>query len=97
MMFGRVMFGVIVAHVDDELSLKDPISDPIKTHVHGAGSSFLDGVVGDAGGCRVVRFYWSRRLRMTEFVECGAKYGGFLAVDEECANFSFGGGGHDVF
>ena len=57
----RVMFGEVVSEVvgtappvHEELPLFDTIFDPVKTHIHGFGSSLFHGAVCDAGGTGVV-------------------------------------------
>ena len=41
--------------IDEELFLADAVAGPIKSHVDGFGAFLLNGVIGDAGGCAVVR------------------------------------------
>ncbi len=40
--------------VDNELTLVDPVSDPIKSHVNGLGTSLLDGVIGNASSTGIL-------------------------------------------
>jgi hypothetical protein len=98
MMCGGVVFGVVItlvvgarAPVDEKLSLIDSITNPIKSHVHGAGSALFDGVTGDPGCCGVVCFDGCGWLRMAEFVKGGAEDSGFLSIDEEATDFGFSG------
>ena len=103
MMRGGMMFGEVVGEVfgswrpvNDELLLLDAIFDPVETHVHGSGAALFHRVVDDAGCCGVVGFDWRGWLRVAELFERGAHGGGFGAVEEERADFGFGGGAHDV-
>jgi hypothetical protein len=55
----------------------------------------LDGVVGNAGGGGVVTMDGRWWLRVAEFVENEADDAAFFGIDEESAEFGFGGGGGD--
>ena len=96
-MFREVICEVFGAFspVDEKLALFDAISDPIKSHVHCFGTSLFNGLVADAGCAGVVGLDGSGGLRMTHVFEGGAKHGNFLAIVEQCCEFSFGGGGED--
>ena len=79
--------------MDEKLALFDAISDPIKSHVHCFGTTLFDGLVADAGCTGVVGLNGSGGLRVTHVFEGGAKHSSFLAIVEQCCEFSFGGGG----
>ena len=103
-MRGRVVFGEVVAKVvvtfgpvDEELTLVDTVADPVEAHVHGFGATLGYGVIGDAGGCTIVRLDRSGALREAEFLERIANGTGLFAVVEDSGGFSFGGGGDDLF
>ena len=49
---GEISFTAL--SVDRELSLADPISDPVKSHIHGFGSLDFGSVVGEAHCCGVI-------------------------------------------
>ena len=44
--------------VDSELSLADPVSDPIKSHINGFGSLDFGGVIGETHSRGVVADNW---------------------------------------
>jgi hypothetical protein len=73
MMSGGVVLTsvVLVAHVVgagfpiyDELSLRNLVSDPIKSHVDGSRSTLFNAVNCNSGCCGIVRFDWGGGLRM---------------------------------
>jgi len=55
----------------------------------------LDSVVGDADSGRIVAIYWYGGLQVAHFLEGHAKNCRLFAVEEEGAEFGFGGGSHD--
>ena len=83
------------APVDKKLALAYAVTYPIKTHVHGFGSSLFDGFVGDTGGTGVVGLDRCRCLWMSHVSQRVAQHGGFLPVVEKGCEFGFGGGGKD--
>ena len=96
-----VMLGEVAAKIFgpgspiyDELVLLDAVADPVEAHR--AGFALLEGVVGDAGGGRVVGFDGGWRLGMMELLKCRVNRDGVLSVDEEAANFGFSGGCHHM-
>ena len=58
MVLGKIISQVVSSSppVDNELTLVDPVSDPIKSHVNGLGTSSLDGVIGNASSTGIVSF-----------------------------------------
>ena len=79
MMRRRMMFRKIIAFVygalapvNEELTLSNPIPDPIIAHVHRFGAFLLDRIVGDAGSSTVVGLDGGRRLIVTQFFETSA-------------------------
>lgn len=102
MVLGRMVLGEIIGKivtaflpVDSELALADAIADPVEAHVDGFGAALLDSVVDDAFGTGVVSLDWSGGLGPAHGDECVSKDTGVLGVDEEGAEFGFGGGGED--
>ena len=65
------VFGVVVGKVrvargpkNKELALADTVSDPVESHIHGAGTFLFNGVVDDSIGTSIVCLYWRGRLWM---------------------------------
>jgi hypothetical protein len=72
MMFGRVVFGPGLSvvglprpPVDAKLLLALPITEPMKMHVHGFSSFWLDFTIDDSMGHGIVSLEWCGRLSMT--------------------------------
>jgi hypothetical protein len=82
--------------VCDRLLFIDYVSYPVELHIHGAGLTLLEGIVGYARGCGVVCFAVCGRLGMSKFFESCLLCDGFLVVYEVTVNFRFGGGCYDV-
>eukprot|EP00986_Skeletonema_menzelii_P016804 scaffold15947_cov140-Skeletonema_menzelii.AAC.1 len=59
------------------------VSYPEIVLFHGAGTVFLDCVVGNARGRGVVAMYWGRWLRVSQFLKGEPEDFGFFAVMEE--------------
>ena len=70
------------APVNDELALRNAVTNPVEAHIHRFGSLLLDGVVGNAGGSAIVGDDGGGRLGMAKFFERDALGYGFLAVVE---------------
>jgi hypothetical protein len=81
--------------VDEKVSLLDAVADPVKTHIHGFGSALFDCFVADAGGAGIVGLDGSGRLGIAHVCESGSKHRRFFAIEEEGAEFGFGGRGKD--
>ena len=98
MMFSKVISNVLTAWcpIDAKLALVHTVADPIEAHVNGFGADLFDGAVHDAAGGCIVCFHRCRRLWVPHFLEGLADDGPFFGVEEECADFGFGGGGHDT-
>ncbi len=98
MVLGEVVGQIVgaTAPVDEELALGDVVFDPVEAHVDGFGAALLDSVVDDAFGTGVVSLDWSGGLGPAHGDECVSKDTGVLGVDEEGAEFGFGGRCHDV-
>jgi hypothetical protein len=73
--------------VDVELSLVDSIPHPVETHVDGSLVLLLDVVIGDATCHRIVRLYWSSRLRVPHFLQSSSKYRRSFGVVKKGADF----------
>jgi hypothetical protein len=69
--------------VDNDLSLVNPIADPLETHVHDFGSALLNSIDGYAFSIFVVCLDGSGRLRMTDFFGCDADTAGILRDVEQ--------------
>ena len=61
---GWVVLGEVVSTVGGaslpvhaKLALADPVSDPVKSHIHGFGSLLFDGVIGNAISNCIVGLY----------------------------------------
>ncbi len=61
MLGGVQVFREVISDVEiganvrnDELTLSNAVTNPMKTHIDGLGASLLDGIVGDADGAGVV-------------------------------------------
>ena len=74
MMGSRVMFREIISLIQTslfphyvELSLTDPVSDPVKAHINGFGSFLLYSVIGYAGSGAVVGHDDCGRLGVAKF------------------------------
>ena len=61
--------------------LVNAAAKPVKTHVHGLSTFWLDGVVDNPQGCGVVRLYGSGWLWMAHFDEEVAQWYEFLRLD----------------
>jgi hypothetical protein len=104
MMFRWMMFSEIVAvvafagpPVNEELSLADTVTNPVKSHVHGFGSFLFDGIVGDAQCSAIVSSYGHGSLGMSKFFERDTFWYGFLAIDKETCKFGFGSASQNGF
>jgi hypothetical protein len=82
--------------VNDELSLVNPVADPVETHVHGFGKALLNSIVGYAFSACVVCLDDCGRLQMAEFFEGDADAAGILCNVEQSTEFSFSFGRHDM-
>ena len=54
--------------IDSELSLFHPVTEPIESHVDCFGSFLFNGIVDDTSRGTVVRFEWSGRLFVSQFL-----------------------------
>jgi hypothetical protein len=90
MMLGEVvgLIGFARLPVDDELTLVNPVTDPVETHVHGFGSALFYRVVGYAFIAFVVGLNVCGRLWMTEFCEGDAEASDILRNVEKGPKFS---------
>ncbi len=102
MVSARVVLTLIISKIffpgkifDVIFPLVHSICNPKKSHLHGPRTLTFDGVVGYANGSRVVAIngYWG--LRMAHFFEGYAKNRGLFAIEEEGAEFGFGGRSND--
>ena len=82
--------------LNEELSTKSAILNPIKAYVNGFGYFLFHGVIGKTCGSGVVYTEWGRRLGVYELGEGGANGNVLLAIDKSGVNFGFGGGGHKI-
>ena len=83
------MFGVIVTHVlkagmpmDGEMLAGNLVRNPEVTHLHGTRALAFNGVVGNAGYCRVVAVHGSGWLGVAEFVENDLNDVTYFGVDK---------------
>ena len=90
MVSGGVVLGEVVSKVvsaatpvDEELSLLDPVSYPIKAHVNGFRTALLDCVVGDPSGASIVCLDRSGLLRMAHAVKSGSEHGAIFGIVEK--------------
>jgi hypothetical protein len=98
-----MVFSVIIPLVDfsgdpldNELGLFNKVAYPVVPHVNGARALLFYGIIGKTVGGGVVGDDQRWGLGMVHIMEGAADDGSFLAVDEECAVFGFGGGGGDM-
>ena len=80
-----------------ELALVGAASAPVEAHVHGLKLFASDVERDDAKRSCVVRLHWRRGLFVPHLFKGVSYRDGFVAVDEECAEFGFSRGGHDGF
>ena len=99
MIDGRVRFFYVVTLIIKAwhlkmaaLELRDLITEPMETHVHGICPLGGNGVIYNAECCCVIRLYGGWGLRVAHFNEFVVGGDCRAAVDEEGANFGFGGG-----
>ena len=92
-MLGEVICQVVgaAAPMDEELSLVDAVSDPVKSHVNGLGAALLYGFVGNAGGTCIVCLDWGCLLRMTHAFESGTKHCAVFGIVKESTELGFSG------
>ena len=97
-MFSKIVCNILPSWcpVDPKLALVDSIADPIETHVYRFRSDLFDGPIHNATCSSVVSFDWCCWLWVAHLCECLTQDGALFGVEEEGANFSFGGGGHDA-
>lgn len=93
MMFRMVVGEVVGAGcpLDFELILEDAVFDPVEPHVHGFGAVGFDGVVGDASGGGIVGGDEGGILFPSHIFDDVPSDDSFFAIDEEPAEFGFGG------
>jgi hypothetical protein len=98
MMLGEVIgqIGFYGFPVDDDLSLVNPVADPVETHVYGFGSALLNSIVGYAFSAFVVCLDGCGRLWIAEFFEGDADAAGILCDVEQSTEFSFSCGRHEM-
>ena len=96
-MFREVICEVVgtFSPVDEKMPLFQAVTKPIKTHVHGFGSSLFDGFVAYAGSTGIVGLDGCCWLGVPHVFEGCAEHGGFFAVEEKGAELGFGDGGED--
>ena len=89
MMFGRVMLCEVVSPValawipvDMELSLPYPVSYPVEAHIHCFGSFLFDGICANSLGSAVVRYHWSRWLRVLHLLQRGSNGARIFSIVE---------------
>ena len=94
----RVVLTLIICKVffsgkvfDVIFALLHGVCNPEKSHLHGPRSLTFDGVVGYADGSRIVAIDWDRGLWMSHFFEGHSKNCCLLAIQEQGAEFGFGG------
>ena len=102
-MFGRMMFGDVVAEVfgawapgDGDRLVTNLIGDPKIAHLHSTGALTFDCVVGNTSGSAVVADDGRGWLGMSHFSEGDAENFGFFGVEEQSTKFSFGSGGRHM-
>jgi hypothetical protein len=95
----RVMLGEIVSIIlfawcplQIELSLRDPVLEPVVAHVEGLGMFHAHGGMENAVSSRVVGFdrcpgWW---LFVAHFFKGGANGDSLLRIEEQAADFGFG-------
>ena len=99
----RVVLGEIVTEVsadrfqiNEKLTLRGAVLDPIEAHIDGFGSFLLYGAVCETLRGRVLVADWSWWLRVPYLLEGSAYRHGLLAVVKSGTNFSLIGGRHHV-
>ncbi len=81
---------------NDELTLSNAVSYPMKAHIDGFGTFVLDGVRGDADSTGIIAHEYGRRLMMSEVSKDGPKTGGVLCSGKQGGIFSFTSASHDA-
>ena len=100
---GRMVLGDIVGEfvlspgdpIDEELTLFDPVLDPVETHVYCFGALVFYCTVREPDGGGVVDFHWGWALGVSKFFEGDADGACLSGVEEGGADLSFHGGAHD--
>ena len=95
-MFGRVVFGDIVAEVFCprvpvycQMFVVDLVGDPEVSHCHSGGALAFHSVVGDSGGSAVVHVDGRGWLRVSHFDKCLSNKDTVFCVVVDCTNFGF--------
>eukprot|EP00957_Ditylum_brightwellii_P093714 7135281-Ditylum_brightwellii.AAC.1 len=84
-----VMLGVEVTNivfswrpVDQEISLRTAVADPVKAHVNCAGVALVHGGIDDSTHCGVIVYNWGGRLGVPHLGEGKAYLFSFSCVGE---------------
>ena len=98
-MLGKIISQVVSSSppVDNELTLVDPVSDPIKSHVNGLGTSLLDGVIGNARSTGIVSLDEGCLLGMACVFQGCPKHNTIFGIEKKGSQFGFSGGSQDGF
>ena len=84
-MFGEVISEIVrtTAPMNDEITLGNAITNPVKMHIHGFGVTLLDCVISNTSSASIlVSLNKSGWLGVTHLDESLAENGGFFAVVE---------------
>lgn len=103
MVIWRVMFGEIISEIGRSRSpvyykslLINTIYDPVEIHIHCFSTFEFDGRFSETDYSGIVSLYWSRRLRMAEFLKYNTEWYGGLINGEDATDFSFSYCYHDT-